>query len=119
MDITSIPYIPRYKSKLMELVIIIGTRVNQEDILESVYNESKVESRKKISSFLEDESYVMQNKMPGIEDTGFVRYCLIYLIIQKILPYTLDLDYYISVFAVKTVYTMGSIEASDILFIYM
>ena len=52
MDITSIPYIPRYKSKLMELLNIIGTRVNQEDILESVYNESQVESRKKISSLL-------------------------------------------------------------------
>ena len=73
MDITSIPYIPRYKSKSMELVIIIGTRVNQEDILESVYNESQVESRKK--------SYVMQNKMPHIEVTGFVRYCSICLII--------------------------------------
>lgn len=81
MDITSIPYIPRYKSKSMELVIIIGTRVNQEDILESVYNESQVESRKKISSFLEDESYVMQNKMPRIEDTGFVRYYSICFII--------------------------------------
>ena len=46
-----------------------------------MYNESQAESRKKISSFLEDESYVMQNKMPGIDDTGFVGFAIFLLIV--------------------------------------
>lgn len=74
MDLTSIPFSPRYKSNVPVVLFSLGGRLNDEDIIREIYQKGLCTSQKKIAAFLEDESYVMRNSFPRLEDCGFVLY---------------------------------------------
>lgn len=72
MDLISIPFSPRYKSNARVVRFILGGRLNDEDIVQEIYQKGLCTSQKKIASFLEDENYVMRNTFPSIQKCGFV-----------------------------------------------
>ena len=72
MDLISIPFSPRYKSNARIVLFILGGRLNDEDIIQEIYQKGLCMSQKKIASFLEDENYVMRNTFPSIQKCGFV-----------------------------------------------
>ena len=72
MDLISIPFSPRYKSNAHVVRFILGGRLNDEDIVQEIYQKGLCTSQKKIASFLEDENYVMRNTFPSIQKCGFV-----------------------------------------------
>lgn len=53
-------------------MLTLGSQHNSDDVIESVFNDSIQKSKEKIEAFLEDKSYVMKNRLPSFEDTGFV-----------------------------------------------
>lgn len=72
MDLTSIPFSPRYKSNGRVVICILGSRLNDEDIIKDIYQKGLCMSQRKIASFLEDENYVMRNTFPYIQECGYV-----------------------------------------------
>ena len=93
MEPVSIPFIPRYKR----------SHLNDEDVLQDIYHIGLQNSKRKVASFLEKESYIMENAFPSISECGF-----------SILPYTLQIDGYLSVCAIKLIYSKDRVSSSEI-----
>lgn len=92
----------------------IGSHLNDEDVLQDIYHIGLQNSKRKVASFLEKESYIMENAFPSISECGFV-YVFGLHDMQSILPYTLQIDGYLSVCAIKLIYSKDRVSSSDIL----
>ncbi|KAK8790544.1 hypothetical protein WA171_002067 [Blastocystis sp. BT1] len=93
MDSCTLPFTPRYQR----------TSLCEEDLIPDLYEESKLKSRKKISAFLEKESYVMMNEFRSYKECGL-----------KIPPYRVLIEENISVQVIKYIYDHPNVSGKEI-----
>ena len=72
MELSTLPFVPRYKSRCAEAHSPEGFRLCEEDVVEDVYASHRKKMRTKIAAFLEKEQYVLQNEFFTYKNCGLV-----------------------------------------------